>query len=114
MSLNLRQFAVESDWRSEALRRNLWLIPLVQTLAAIALFVVTLSVDRAASHHEIGLPSWVISGSPDAAREILSSLAAAIITVVGVVFSIMMVVLTLRQPADRPRGGRQGRRHRAL
>jgi uncharacterized membrane protein len=103
MILNLRRFAVESDWRNEALRTNLWLIPVVQTLAAIALFVVTLSVDRAAFHHEISLPAWVISGSPDAAREILSSLAAAIITVVGVVFSIMMVVLTLASTQFGPR-----------
>jgi uncharacterized membrane protein len=103
MSLNLRQFAVESDWRDEALRTNLWLIPVLQTLAAIALFAVTLSVDHAAFHHELTLPDWVISGSPDAAREILSSLAAAIITVVGVVFSIMMVVLTLASTQFGPR-----------
>ncbi|HSZ42981.1 MAG TPA: DUF2254 domain-containing protein [Trebonia sp.] len=103
MGVNLRRFAVESDWRNETLRTNLWLIPVLQTLAAIGLFVVTLSIDRAAFHHEITLPSWFISGSPDAAREILSSLAAAIITVVGVVFSIMMVVLTLASTQFGPR-----------
>jgi uncharacterized membrane protein len=103
MSLNLRRFAVESDSRNETLRTNLWLIPVLQTLAAIGLFVVTLSIDYAAFHHEISLPSWFISGSPDAAREILSSLSAAIITVVGVVFSIMMVVLTLASTQFGPR-----------
>lgn len=103
MSLNLRRFAVETDWRSEALRTNLWLIPVVETLAAIALFAVTLTVDRAAFHGSIRLPDWVISGSADAAREILSSLAAAIITVVGVVFSIILVVLTLTSRQFGPR-----------
>jgi hypothetical protein len=53
-----------------------------ESMAAVLLFAVTLSVDRAAFHHEVTLPSWVISGSPDAARQILSLLAATIITVV--------------------------------
>jgi uncharacterized membrane protein len=45
----------------------------------------------------------VISGSPDAAREILSSLAGALITVVGVVFSVMIVALTLASQQFGPR-----------
>lgn len=103
MSIGLRQFAVESDWRNETLRTNLWLIPAVEGAAAVVLFVVTLSVDRAAFHGETRLPAWVISGSPDAARQILSSLAAAIITVVGVVFSVMIVTLTLASTQFGPR-----------
>jgi len=103
MRINLRELAVESDWRNEALRTNLWLIPAIESVAAVALFAVTLSIDRAASHGELRLPSWVISGSPDAAREILSSLAGALITVVGVVFSIMIVTLTLASTQFGPR-----------
>ena len=101
--MGLRKFAVESDWREEMLRTNLWLIPAVESVAAVLLFVLTLGVDRAASRGEIGLPSWVISGSPDAARQILSALAAAIITVVGVVFSVMIVTLTLASSQFGPR-----------
>jgi uncharacterized membrane protein len=101
--MGLRKFAVESDWRDETLRTNLWLIPAVESLAVVLLFVLTLSIDRAAAHGEISLPSWVISGSPDAARQILSSLAGAIITVVGVVFSIMIVTLTLASSQFGPR-----------
>jgi uncharacterized membrane protein len=103
MGIGLGRFAVESEWRNEALRTNLWLIPAVESVAAVLLFALTLSIDRAAFHHEISLPSWVISGSPDAARQILSSLAAAIITVVGVVFSIMIVTLTLASTQFGPR-----------
>jgi uncharacterized membrane protein len=101
--MRLRKYAVESDWRAETLRTNLWLIPAVESLAAVLLFVVTLSIDRAAAHGELSLPSWVISGSPDAARQILSSLAGAIITVVGVVFSVMIVTLTLASSQFGPR-----------
>jgi uncharacterized membrane protein len=100
---SLRGLAVESDWRDEALRTNLWLIPAVESAAVVALFAVTLSIDRAASHGALRLPSWVISGSPDAARQILSSLAGALITVVGVVFSVMIVTLTLASTQFGPR-----------
>jgi uncharacterized membrane protein len=103
MDISFRHFAVESDWRDESLRTNLWLIPAAESVAAVLLFVLTLSIDRAASHGELTLPSWVISGSPDAARQILSSLAAAIITVVGVVFSVMIVTLTLASSQFGPR-----------
>jgi uncharacterized membrane protein len=98
-----RGLAVESDWRAEALRTNMWLIPAIESAAAVALFAVTLSIDEAAFHGELRLPSRVISGSPDAARQILSSLAGALITVVGVVFSVVIVALTLASQQFGPR-----------
>jgi uncharacterized membrane protein len=103
MRISLRELAGESDWRDEALRTNLWLIPAIESVAAVVLFAVTLRIDQAAEHGAIRLPSWVISGSPDTARQILSSLAGSIITVVGVVFSIMIVTLTLASQQFGPR-----------
>jgi uncharacterized membrane protein len=103
MRIPFRRFAVESDWRDEALRTNLWLIPAIESLGAVALFAVTVSIDNAAFHGRLRLPSWVISGSPDAARQILSSLAGALITVVGVVFSVVIVALTLASQQFGPR-----------
>ncbi len=103
MRITLRGLAAESDWRDEALRTNLWLIPAIESVAAVALFAVTLAIDEAAFHGELRLPPWVISGSPDAARQILSSLAGALITVVGVVFSVMIVALTLASQQFGPR-----------
>lgn len=103
MRINLRGLAVESDWRDEALRTNLWLIPAIASVAAVALFAVTVTIDEAAFHGELRLPSWVISGSPDAARQILSSLAGSLITVVGVVFSVVIVALTLASQQFGPR-----------
>src|ERR1700742_4279243 len=102
MHITFRRIA-ESNWRNEALRTNLWLIPAVESAGAVVLFAVTLSIDQAAFHDSLRLPSWVISGSPDAARQILSSLAGAIITVVGVVFSIVIVTLTLASQQFGPR-----------
>src|ERR1700744_1672870 len=103
MRKTLRWPAIESNWRDEALRTNLWLIPAIESLAAVALFAATVSVDEAAFHGRLRLPAWGISRSPGASREILSSLAGALITVVGVVFSVMIVALTLASQQFGPR-----------
>jgi uncharacterized membrane protein len=95
--------ALTAHWRAEELRANLWLVPAVEVVAAIALFAGTTAVDRAAYHGAIALPSWVISGSADGARQILTAIAAAVITVVGVVFSIILVTLTLASTQFGPR-----------
>jgi uncharacterized membrane protein len=95
--------ALGSHWRSDVLRTNLWLVPGIEVLAAIVLFAVTLSLDRAAYRGEFGLPPWVISGTADAARQILTAIATAVITVVGVVFSIILVTLTLASTQFGPR-----------
>src|SRR6204780_3528365 len=95
--------ALAAHWRAEVLRTNLWLVPGIEVLAAIVLFAVTLGLDRAAYRGDFGLPSWVISGTADAARQILTAIAAAVITVVGVVFSIILVTLTLASTQFGPR-----------
>ena len=78
-------------------------VPAIEVVAAAALFAVTYALDRAAYDGKFGLPGWTISGSPDAARQILTAIAAAIITVVGVVFSIVIVALTLTSTQFGPR-----------
>ena len=45
----------------------------------------------------------MISGTADAARRILTSIAASVITVVGIVFSITIVTLTLASTQFGPR-----------
>jgi uncharacterized membrane protein len=103
MSRRYSSSALRSHWRADVLRTNLWLVPGIEVLAAIALFGVTLSLDHAAYRGVFGLPSWVISGTADAARQILTAIAAAVITVVGVVFSIILVTLTLASTQFGPR-----------
>jgi uncharacterized membrane protein len=104
---------LESQWRREVLRTNLWLVPTLEVALAVALFFVTRAVDMAAYQGRLTLPPWVISGSSDAARQILAALAAAVITVVGVVFSIMIVTLTLASTQFGPRMLRNFIRDRA-
>jgi uncharacterized membrane protein len=92
-----------TQWRRDELRTNLWLVPIIEVLAATALFVGTGALDHAAYRGDIHLPSWVISGSADAARVILALIAGAVITVVGIVFSITIVTLTLASTQFGPR-----------
>jgi len=92
-----------SEWRREVLRTNLWLVPAIEVVAAALLFAGTYALDRASYDGVFHTPGWVLSGSPDAARQILTAIAAAIITVVGVVFSIVIVALTLTSTQFGPR-----------
>ena len=76
---------------------------MVQTLGIVVLFGITYTVDRAAYDGWIQFPSWVLKGSADSARVVLATVAAAIITVVGIVFSITIVALTLASTQFGPR-----------
>ncbi len=94
---------VLSAWRREELRTNLWLVPTAEVLAALLLFWGTVTLDRAVYSGRFHAPSWIISGTADAARVILTSIAASVITVVGIVFSITIVTLTLASTQFGPR-----------
>jgi uncharacterized membrane protein len=89
--------------RRDALRTNLWLVPTFEVVAAVGLFFATYAVDQSAYHGDFALPGWVNNGSADAARQILTAIAAAVITVVGLVFSITIVALTLTSTQFGPR-----------
>jgi uncharacterized membrane protein len=92
-----------SAWRREALRTNLWLVPTIEMVLAVLLFALMHVLDRAAYNGTLSLPSFVNSDSADAAREILTAVAAAVITVVTLVFSITIVTLTLASTQFGPR-----------
>src|SRR6516225_2245985 len=91
------------SWRREALRATLWVVPTLLVVGVGLLFVLTYQLDRAAYRGDLTLPGWVNQGSADAGRQILSAIAAADITVVGVVFSITIVALTLASQQLAPR-----------
>ena len=91
------------SWRWEELRTTFWVVPALLIVVAVLLFVVTFEVDLAAFHHRITLPVWIRTGSADAERQVLISIAAGVITVVGVVFSITILALTLASQQFGPR-----------
>ncbi len=99
----LREVRPLSSWRRETLRTNLWLVPTVEVLLATALFAATYALDRAAYRGTISFPNWIYGGTADGSRQVLTGLAAAVITVIGLVFSITIVTLTLASTQFGPR-----------
>jgi len=91
------------SWRREALRTTFWLVPTILVVVAALLFLVTFRIDLAAYHRQLKLPYWIRTGSPDAGRQVLIAIAAAVITVIGVVFSITILALTLASQQFGPR-----------
>jgi uncharacterized membrane protein len=91
------------SWRLEELRTTFWVIPGIVIVVAVLLFVVTFEIDIAAFHHRLTLPSWIRTGNADAERQVLIAIAAAVITVVGVVFSVTILALTLASQQFGPR-----------
>jgi uncharacterized membrane protein len=91
------------SWRLEELRTTFWVVPSILVVVAVLLFVVTFAIDVAAYHHHLTLPSWIRTGNADAERSVLIAIAAAVITVVGVVFSITILALTLASQQFGPR-----------
>jgi uncharacterized membrane protein len=74
---------------------NLWRIPLQLSLAATALFGITLIPDVLDSYGVIHIPSWLTMGSIDDARAILSSMMGAVATVLALIFSVALLVLSM-------------------
>ena len=91
------------SWRLEALRTTFWLVPTAFVFVAALLFLVTFQIDLAAYHRHLTLPFWIRTGSADAGRQVLIAIAAAMITVIGVVFSITILALTLASQQFGPR-----------
>jgi uncharacterized membrane protein len=91
------------SWRWEEFRTTFWVVPSILVVVAVLLFIVTFEIDVAAYHHRLTLPAWIHTGNGDAERQVLIAIAAAVITVVGVVFSITILALTLASQQFGPR-----------
>jgi uncharacterized membrane protein len=82
---------------------NLWRIPLQLSLAAVALFGITLIPDLLEKYGIIHIPSWLTMGSIDDARAILSSMMGAVATVLALIFSVALLVLSMVSTLFGPR-----------
>lgn len=87
--------------RLETLRDRLWLIPAVAAVAAAVAAWILVSVDRTLGQDATG--PFVFGGGPESARSILSTIAAAMLSFTGLVFSVTMLVLQLASSQLSPR-----------
>ena len=81
------------------LARGLWFVPLACVLAGVALSLGTIAIDRAFDYELV--PHW-ISGGPDAAMEILGTVAASMVSLAALVLTITMVVVQASTSERRP------------
>lgn len=72
-------------------------------LSAVGLALFDLWLDEALVEKKLLEYTWVFTGSPEAARQILSTIASSIITVAALAFSMTMVSLTLASSQFGPR-----------
>jgi uncharacterized membrane protein len=91
------------SWRFEAARTTLWIVPTLLVAASIVLFIATIAFDHHVYAARLTLPNWLQAGDADAGRQVLIAIAAAVITVAGVVFSITILALTLASQQFGPR-----------
>lgn len=79
----------------ETLKTGMWTVPLGMVVLAIVLYAGAMRIDHVAPGQSMLQSWWLHSGSGDDARNLLSTLLTAIITMSSVVFSITTVALTL-------------------
>jgi uncharacterized membrane protein len=92
------------SYTEDRLRNSYWFVPTLMLLGAAALAWVTTNLDDSFDPEKMRWVGDLIhSGSSDGAREVLGTIAASMITVAGVVFSITIVSLQLASSQFGPR-----------
>ena len=87
----------------ERIRGTYWAVPSAMAAVSAVFSIVMVEVDRALTAQFLSELSWVFTGGPEGARAVLSTIAASMITVAGVTFSITIVALTLAAQQFGPR-----------
>src|SRR3954451_1788427 len=82
---------------AHSLRTSLWLVPVLCVLVGVAISFVTMAVDDG------DLVPQSLTGGPDAALMILGSVATSMVTLIGLVLTIVLVVVQLAMGQFSPR-----------
>jgi uncharacterized membrane protein len=88
-------------WFADHVVASLWFVPMCVGIVAYALSRSSIWVDRNAV--ELSLPEWLFSGDADAAAQITSTLTAAMLAFLAVVFSTTLVAVQLASSQYSPR-----------
>ena len=87
----------------ERMRSTYWAVPSAMATVSVVVALLMIDVDQALTARLLNQLSWVYTGGPEGARAVLSTIAASMITVTGVTFSITVVALTLASQQFGPR-----------
>lgn len=85
------------------LSTSLWAVPGLMLVISVAAATATLLLDRVLLDDLVRGEWLFFTGSPEAAREVFSTIAGSMLTITGVVFSITMLVLQLASGQFSPR-----------
>ncbi|MFB9164980.1 MULTISPECIES: DUF2254 domain-containing protein [Arthrobacter] len=89
---------------ADALRTQLWPVPAIAVLVALALGTVLPALDAALDTKLPGnISGFLFGGGPDAARAVLQAIAGSLITVTSLTFSLTVVTLQLASSQFSPR-----------
>lgn len=100
----LRSLSLRLALALDRARSRLWVVPAMFVLAALGLALVSVSIDRLVDETlTLDVSSVLFSGGPESARLVLSTIAAAMMTFTGLVFSVTMLVLQLASSQLSPR-----------
>ncbi len=82
------------------IRTSLWFVPVMCVLAGVTLSYLTIAIDRSFDYR---LVPESLTGGPDAATAILSTVALAMVSLATLVLTITMVVVQLAMGQFSPR-----------
>mgnify|MGYP000859419525 CR=1 FL=1 len=74
-------------------RDKIWPIPLLMTILAVLIALLTTQIDQIYADVISNLAPWLFTGTADAARSLLSTIATAIATIASIVFSISIIAI---------------------
>jgi uncharacterized membrane protein len=87
-------------------RERLWIVPAAAAVLAAVAADLLVRLDRSLNE-DGGSPAWIFGGTADAARSVLSTIATATMTVLGVTLSITLAVYALTAQGYSPRALRR-------
>jgi uncharacterized membrane protein len=87
----------------DELKSTFWFFPVLIILIAILLAFTLIYIDSVSTYEPGKMAQYLLTGSTDSARRVLSIISAAMIGVAGTVFSITLVALSLASSQFGPR-----------
>lgn len=87
----------------DSLRSGFWFLPSLMAGGAVGLAFATVALDEKVSDEWLRGLGWVYTGGADGAAAVLQTIAGSMITIAGVVFSLILVALSLASSQFGPR-----------
>lgn len=87
----------------DRIRSSFWFIPIVMTCGTAGLAVMTIALDEAGTFQSLQTLGWTFTGGAEGASTVLGTIAGSMITIVGVVFSMTLLTLSLASSQFGPR-----------